>query len=201
MSRRPGSLRTTGFPSTYPEPEPPQRTRNTLWRPDQALFTTLVGMSGPAASTLHRARAWSPLLAEAARALNRFTSFVPPPPSVSGSDRLLLVVVHPYGKQPSYTLALGNAVCDSLVASGTRYQCHSLGSERLVDLCFDAVLIGAALWYTQVDIKCGVWLSYPIPGTGKSHLGWCKGVSWCMAFSLSPLHLGYIRVGVALSCA
>lgn len=55
------------------------------------------------------------------RALNRVTSFVPPPPaddSVAGKDRIVVVQVHPYGKEPSFTSALGNAVCESLTASG-----------------------------------------------------------------------------------
>lgn len=104
-------------------------------------------MSGPAASTFRRAKAWNPVVAGVTRALNRVTSFVPPPPasSVSESDRVLLVVVHPYGKQPSYTLALGDAVCDSLVASGARDEFYSVEIESLVDFVSYDALIGPVL--------------------------------------------------------
>lgn len=77
-------------------------------------------MSGPVVSTSRR-RALPPLLAGAMRALNRVTSFVPPPPAdaaAGAKDRIVVVQVHPYGKEPSFTLALGGAVCDSLKAAG-----------------------------------------------------------------------------------
>lgn len=50
------------------------------------------------------------------------TSFVPPPPTPEGSkpDRIIVVQVHPYGKEPSFTLALGNAVRDSLKDAGVQ---------------------------------------------------------------------------------
>ena len=64
-------------------------------------------------------RAWPPIIAGAVRALNRITTFVPPPPSAAGGGgKVLVVSVHPNGKQPSFTLALATAVCDSLEAEG-----------------------------------------------------------------------------------
>lgn len=73
-------------------------------------------MSGPVLSTLRR-RAPPSLLAWA----NRITSFVPPPPAPEGGkDRIIVVQVHPYGKEPSFTLALGDAVRDSLTAAGVQ---------------------------------------------------------------------------------
>lgn len=51
--------------------------------------------------------------------MNRITTVVPPPPSASGvRHRVLVISAHPNGKQPSFTLALANAVCDSLEAEG-----------------------------------------------------------------------------------
>lgn len=64
-------------------------------------------------------RRWHPILDNVAKALNRITTFVPPPPATnSAPERVLVVQVHPYGKRPSFTLALGKAVCQSLEASG-----------------------------------------------------------------------------------
>lgn len=76
-------------------------------------------MSGPAARNLRR-KPWHPLLARVVKSLNGVTSFIPPPPSPvqEKSERVLVVKVHPYGREPSFTLALGQAVCDSLEASG-----------------------------------------------------------------------------------
>lgn len=74
-------------------------------------------MSGTVATTL-RQRALPSLLAWA----NRITSFVPPPPAAedSGKERIIVVQVHPNGKEPSFTLALGDAVRDSLKAAGAQ---------------------------------------------------------------------------------
>lgn len=76
-------------------------------------------MSGIVASTLIR-REWHPLLAKAARALNRINSVVPPPPSAvpATPQRVVIIHVHPNGREPSFTLALGEAVCESLEAAG-----------------------------------------------------------------------------------
>lgn len=79
-------------------------------------------MSSATTGVLSRRREWNPLVAGVARALNGVTSVVPPPPSVGGGERVVVVQVHPNGKQPSFTLALGKAVCDSLEASGGKLQ-------------------------------------------------------------------------------
>lgn len=78
-----------------------------------------VAMSGPAASVSRRQPLLS-LLAGAMRALNRVTSFVPPPPSDKSGvqEKIVVVQVHPNGKDPSFTLALGEAVRDSLKDAG-----------------------------------------------------------------------------------
>lgn len=78
-----------------------------------------VVMSGPAASVSRRQPLPS-LLAGAMRALNRVTSFVPPPPSDKDGvkEKIVVVQVHPNGKDPSFTLALGQAVRDSLKDAG-----------------------------------------------------------------------------------
>ncbi|CAM9973700.1 unnamed protein product [Discosporangium mesarthrocarpum] len=73
-------------------------------------------------------RTWTPPLAWAARALNRVTTFVPPPPSAT-VGRVLVVQVHPYGKGPSFTGALGDAVCGSLRATGHEVRVRNLYSE------------------------------------------------------------------------
>lgn len=66
------------------------------------------------------------------RALNRITTVVPPPPSAAGiHDRVLVISVHPYGKQPSFTMALAKAVCDSLEAEG-RVEFRALTFENAV---------------------------------------------------------------------
>lgn len=79
-----------------------------------------------------RRQPWNPIVAGVMRALNRMTSAVPPPPSVSQGDRVLVVHVHPNGKAPSYTLALGNAVCDSLKSSG---------ALRCVAVCYSLYVV------------------------------------------------------------
>lgn len=61
-----------------------------------------------------------------ARSLNQVTTVVVPPPTRC-AERVLVLHVHPYGKERSFTLALGKAVSDSLEASGRcmRYLCTS----------------------------------------------------------------------------
>lgn len=73
-------------------------------------------MSGNLVSMLRR-RAPPSLLTWA----NGITSFVPPPPSPEGpKERIIVLQVHPYGKEPSFTLALGDAVSDSLKTAGAQ---------------------------------------------------------------------------------
>ncbi|CAM9584380.1 unnamed protein product [Choristocarpus tenellus] len=79
-------------------------------------------------------RPWNPAMTWAFKSLNRVTSFVPPPPS-STLDRVLVVQVHPYGKGPSFTSALGSAVCDSLETAG-----HEVRVRNLYDEGFDPVI-------------------------------------------------------------
>ncbi len=78
-------------------------------------------MSGPVVSTSRR-RALPSIMAWA----NRLTSFVPPPPAAEddAKDRVVVVQVHPNGRGPSFTLALGEAVRDSLKAAGVFAQTH-----------------------------------------------------------------------------
>lgn len=62
---------------------------------------------------------WPPILDNVARALNRVTTFVPLPPATnSAPEKVLVIQVHPYGNKPSFTLALGKALCESLEVSG-----------------------------------------------------------------------------------
>ena len=91
-------------------------------------------MAEPAASALRR-QPWNPILAGMMRGLNRMTTAIPPPPSASQADRILVVQVHPSGKAPSYTLALGNAVCDSLKASGSLRCCSVVLVSIMYWLC------------------------------------------------------------------
>ena len=78
-------------------------------------------MSGPVVSTSRR-RVLPSILTWG----NRLTSFVPPPPAPEDGtkERVVVVQVHPYGKEPSFTLALGDAVRDSLKAAGLCRRCR-----------------------------------------------------------------------------
>lgn len=108
-------------------------------------------MAEPAASALRR-QPWNPILAGIMRGLNRMTTTVPPPPSSSEGDKILVVQVHPSGKAPSYTLALGNAVCDSLKASGA-LRCYSVVSFR----CAGSVVVEPPrISWSKLAIHLGV---------------------------------------------
>lgn len=71
-------------------------------------------------SALIARREWHPLLANLARSLNRVTSLVAPPPSSPGTrqHKVVVIHVHPYGNQPSFTLALTKTVRESLEDAG-----------------------------------------------------------------------------------
>lgn len=58
------------------------------------------------------------------RSLNQVTTVVVPPPTRC-AERVLVLHAHPYGKERSYTLALGKAVSESLEAAGrcVKYLC------------------------------------------------------------------------------
>ncbi|CAM9368009.1 unnamed protein product [Pylaiella littoralis] len=133
-------------------------------------------MSGPVVST-SRQRALPPLFDGALRALNRVTSFVPPPPAdcpAGVKDRIIVLQVHPYGKEPSFTSALGNAVCDSLKASG---EWHEVRVTNLYAEQFQPALGGQEHRGFLTAFRDG-----KVAEDMKSHvedLQWCSGLVLC----------------------
>lgn len=112
--------------------------RPTLPWPSLAGGCARVDMSGPVVSTSRR-RALPSIMAWA----NRLTSFVPPPPAAEddAKDRVVVVQVHPNGRGPSFTLALGEAVRDSLKAAG---------------LCVDRLIAGKAWGFVSQKAATGM---------------------------------------------
>ncbi|CBJ32295.1 NAD(P)H dehydrogenase (quinone) [Ectocarpus siliculosus] len=130
-------------------------------------------MSGPAASVSRR-QPLSSLLAGAMRALNRVTSFVPPPPSGKDGvqEKIVVVQVHPNGKDPSFTLALGEAVRDSLKDAGHQVRVTNLYQEQ-----FQAALGGQEHRGFMTAFRDG-----QVAEDVKGHvddLQWCSGLVLC----------------------
>ncbi|CAM9428489.1 unnamed protein product [Ectocarpus sp. 6 AP-2014] len=130
-------------------------------------------MSGPAASVSRRQPLPS-LLAGAMRALNRVTSFVPPPPSDKDGvqEKIVVVQVHPNGKDPSFTLALGEAVRGSLKDAGHQVRVTNLYQEQ-----FQAALGGQEHRGFMTAFRDG-----QVAEDVKGHvddLQWCSGLVLC----------------------
>lgn len=117
---------------------------------------------------------WPPILDNVARALNRVTTFVPLPPATnSAPEKVLVIQVHPYGNKPSFTLALGKALCESLEVSG-----HQVRVTNLYEENFEPRLGGPEHQTFLTAYRDG-----HVPEDIKTHiedLQWCSGL--CLVY-------------------